>query len=469
MTRSSPQYRPRLGPLEGLRSLFSAPRLRARERRPISAARATHADVIVVGAGVAGLAAARAVQNAGRSVVVVEARPDRVGGRIWTDRSLDGAPIELGALWIHGNRNNPIYDLARQWRLPLRAMDYDAHTVYAPPNGELDEAEQDRIARLFDEVIWEARAQRSSLPGGDRSLQAAVDDVIRRRALSPWDRRALRYAIATEIEHDYAADIADLSLRHWNQDDAIEGDDYLLPNGFDAITNRLAEGLTIALGEPARLIDVSDTVARVVTPNATYTGRAVICSAPLGVMKSRQIAFSPDLPPRLQRSIDRLGVGLLNTVVVRFPRVFWNADHHLFGVVTAQPGAWNEFVDLSRLLDAPILCGFNAGAYARRLEWRSDREIVDEMMAVLRSVFGPHVPNPTGWRVSRWGADPFAMGSYSHLPVGATGDDYDTLTEPIHERLFLAGEATFRRQPGTAQGAYLSGERAARQAMAVVM
>jgi monoamine oxidase len=110
---------------------------------------------------------------------------------------------------------------------------------------------------------------------------------------------------------------------------------------------------------------------------------------------------------------------------------------------------------------APILMAFTGGNFARSTEILSDEDVADGAMGVLRKMFGSSIPEPQDGVRARWGRDPFAFGSYSHIPVGATPRDYDTLAEPVGDRLYFAGEATNRRYPATVHGAFLSGVREA--------
>jgi monoamine oxidase len=123
---------------------------------------------------------------------------------------------------------------------------------------------------------------------------------------------------------------------------------------------------------------------------------------------------------------------------------------------------------MQRASGAPILVGFNAGSMADRVARWTDSAIVNSALAALETMLGRKPPPPRAVALTRWRADPFAGGAYSHIPPGASGSDYDTLATPPSERLILAGEHTSRAYPGTVHGAFLSGERAARDALAAL-
>lgn len=156
-------------------------------------------------------------------------------------------------------------------------------------------------------------------------------------------------------------------------------------------------------------------------------------------------------------------MSVLNKCYLRFPNAFWHPRAHLLGYVNAARGQWSEWLNIYRYTGQPVLVGFNAGNFGEQLETLSDEAITDSAMKVLRTIYGATIPDPTGVRITRWKSDPFTRGSYSHIPPGASGKDYDALAASVDGRLFFAGEATSRIYPGTVHGAWLAGRKAARE------
>lgn len=427
-------------------------------RRAVAAPRAG-GTAVVVGAGMAGLAAAIDLKAAGWTVVVIEGR-DRVGGRIFTDRSLDGVPLDMGATWIHGIRGNPINALRTKYRLKVALTNYDAMLRYDADGLPLSaprEASMDRAFASLETAIAEAQEARAV----DPSLGAFIDDFIEARSLSADARRSLGYSVNTEIEHEQAADVADLSLVNFDQDSQFGGPDVLFPNGYGQLPERLRAGLDIRTGHTVRSIAHDSSGVRVETQRGTFVGDRVVVTLPLGVLKHGDVGFTPILPEAKRAAIDRLGMGVLNKCYLKFPRVFWDPRPQLFGYVGAARGQWAEWLNMHRFTRQPVLLGFNAGSFGEQLESQSDEEVVASAMTVLRTIYGGSVPSPTGARVTRWKSDPFSRGAYSHIPPGASGGDYDALAASVAGRIFFAGEATSRQYPGTVHGAWLSGRRAA--------
>jgi monoamine oxidase len=422
-------------------------------------------EVIVIGAGIAGLSAASNLQKQGKKVVILEAR-ERIGGRIWTNHSWNNLSLDLGATWIHGTKNNPITELTQNFNIKTTPTNYESHLLYDKEGNLLTDTQQDKIESRFEKLLDSINNYRSKLIQSDAediSLEQAFEMLFATRKLSPKESLELNYTFNSAIEHEYATDISDLSLYHWDQDDELNGGDVLLPNGYDQITKVLAEGLDIRLNHIVQKIEYSSKGVKITTNQGTHEAEQVIITLPLGVLKKNVIEFSPPLPERKQAAIKRLGMGILNKIYLKFPKVFWEKDSDMLGYISENKGEWAEFLNIYKYTNQSILLGFNAGKYGLETEKLTDKEIVEAAMTVLRKIYSNSIPNPEAWLITRWGNDPFTYGSYSHIPPNASGKDYDILAEPVGNQLFFAGEATSRKYPGTVHGALLSGEREAKR------
>jgi monoamine oxidase len=422
-------------------------------------------DVIVVGAGIAGLAVARRLKSQGASVLILEAR-NRIGGRVWTDTSMPGVSLDLGASWIQGTNGNPITSLARSFSLRTSPTDFENIALYDPAGRRLNSAEVARIETNYRTVMQRVEKLRDSMRGEGRediSLQAGVDRVLAGRSLTDKEHAELNFAIHAEIEDEYAADATELSLFNWDQDEEFGGRSELFPAGFGQIANGLARGLDIRLATPVARIEYSGRGVVIKTREDTFTADRVIVTLPLGVLKRGLITFSPGLPEQKLTAIRRLGMGTLNKVYLRFPKVFWPKDNDVLGVVSQTRGQWGEWINYFRYAGQPILVGFNSGKYARDLETLANHDITEAAMNALRGIYGRSIPDPSDVVITRWASDPFTLGAYSSIPPRSSGKDYDTLAAPVGDRVFFAGEATSRTYPATVHGAFLSGEREARR------
>ncbi len=200
----------------------------------------------------------------------------------------------------------------------------------------------------------------------------------------------------------------------------------------------------------------------------------VVSSIPLGVLKHGSVEFSPPLPAWKSDAINRLGFGVLNKVILVYEHAFWDASRDIFGILrnpqvrsslvqkdyAAKRGRMFQWFNVSNTTGLPCLIALMAGDAASEAETTCNDELIAEATEVLRSVFGPSVPNPVESVVTRWASDKFARGSYSSAGPDMKADDYDTMARPIGN-LYFAGEHTIGSHPATVHGAYLSGLRAA--------
>jgi monoamine oxidase len=431
---------------------------RAPAAETVDAETVKKSKVIVIGAGLAGLAAARTLQAQGQDVLVLEAQ-QRLGGRLWTSMKWPDAPLDLGASWIHGVTGNPLTELANEARAIRLETSYDRSVIYDSSGEELTEERETRLEGI-----------RSRFHKALRFSQNADDDVSIRelvtRLTNQWDAdeattHLLNFIVSSEIEQEYAGSAKRVSTHWYDSTKAFGGEDVLFEQGFQVIVDLLSDDLTIQTGQVVKRIVWSDDSVRVVTNRGEFTSDKVLVTLPLGVLKAGSVEFVPALPNSTTEAISRLEMGVLNKCYLRFADVFWPDDVDWLEYIPRSHGEWTEWVSFARVADKPILLGFNAGDYGRRIEAWSDQEIVASAMQTLRRIFGAGIPNPVDFQITRWASDPFACGSYSFNAVGSHPKDRRRLAKPIQNKLFFAGEATEADYFGTAHGAYLSGIRAA--------
>ena len=442
---------------------------------------AAAAEVVVVGAGIAGLKAATDLHAAGYQVTVLEGR-DRIGGRAWTYDGTNGdlgngVAVDLGAAWIHGLRDaNPIAAIAHQEGWQLAETNWDDGDLYIERAGDVSQVGNSAVNRtwaMYKEVLAAARraADRRSR---DQSLQTAIDAELGRRSLSPTDEQLVRYWASSEIEYDYAGALSDLSAWWFDNDKYLGGSaEAIIEQGYRQLVDLLADGLTIRTGSTVKQVTHDRrSVTLHLADSDTITADAAIVTVPLGVLKQSSsatagITFSPELPRAHRRAISGLHTGALNKLFLRYPTQFWSSDQ-IISYASETPGQWAEWLNYQLIVGDPIVCGFNAGSYSIELEQRSDAQIAAEGHDVLRAIFGNRIPNPSGYVVTKWATDPYALGSYAHVPPGMNTTAYGALADAAGPRLFLAGEHTSQDYPNTIHGAYLSGSRAARQVLAAL-
>ncbi|XP_052191763.1 lysine-specific histone demethylase 1 homolog 1 [Diospyros lotus] len=452
-----------------------APAIKEAKLRPPEGA--PKADVIVVGAGIAGLIAARQLIFLGFKVVVLEGR-SRPGGRVRTKKITGGnklvAAADLGGSVLTGINGNPLGVLARQLGFPLHKV-RDICPLYLPDgravNSETDSRVEVSFNKLLDRVCKLRQILTEEIKSVDVSLGTALEAFrsVYGVAEDPQERMLLNWHLAN-LEYANATVMSNLSTAFWDQDDPYEmgGDHCFIPGGNERFIRALAEDLPICYDHEVESIRYGVDGVLVYAGGQKYRGDMVLCTVPLGVLKKGSIEFVPDLPQRKKDAIERLGFGLLNKVAMLFPYDFWGGNIDTFGHLTDDSSTRGEFFlfySYSSVAGGPLLVALVAGEAAIKFERMSPVEAVERVLYILKGIFNPKgvsVPNPIQAVCTRWGQDQFACGSYSYVAIGASGDDYDLLSESIGDgRVFFAGEATNKQYPATMHGAFLSGMREA--------
>ena len=432
----------------------AAPLLAACSGRETPEARVPQDErIVVVGAGIAGLAAADELRVRGfDNVVILEAR-DRVGGRIWTSSIGDGVPVEMGATWIHGIRGNPVHEIAESNGIATISSDYDNSVVYDRHGREIGPVDRD----LWHEYM------RLAYEMPDASLREVFERFAALKGLDDDERRLWLHSLSSMFEHEFAADLSELSIMSYDGPSTLRGGDVVFPGGYSQIVEVLAAGRDIRLDSAVAEVDHSGPGVVVTTDaGATFEADRVIVTVPLGILKAGAVSFTPSLPPAKQDAVDALEMGILNRTCLLFDDAFWPRDVEWIGYAGEHKGQWSETLNLYPYLGQPALAMFNPGSYGAEVESLSDRELVARAVQTLEAIFSD-VPEPIDSVSTRWGSDPWTRGSYSYVPVGVPFETYREMARPVGERLFFAGEATHTRFPSTVHGALLSGRRAARQ------
>ena len=411
---------------------------------------------MVIGAGIAGLGAARSLVNQGADVVVLEAKP-HIGGRIATDYSL-GTPFEVGAGWIHGpSDDNPVKQLAAAVGAKTTVTEDDNLVVFDAEGEDIGDASLDRIVADWHRLLL--RIDDTLELGDTRSLHAAIAELSPGALSDP----GIMWALSAYTEFSKGAPIETLSAVYHDDDAVFPTPDVVITSGYDKILNPIAAELDIRLSTGATGIAYGDDGVTIRIGVGDLEADYVVCSIPLGVLKAGSIVFEPPLPHRHRNNIQALGFGTVTKIALLFENLFWDANTQYFGIMTEPKGRWNYWLNYRTFSAQNILLGVSVGAYAPIADRMADDAMAADALDVLRGVWGDSVGEPRETRTTHWSTDPHTLGAYSYPGPSGEPSQFNDLAIPVADRLFFCGEHTTFDYAGTTHGAYMTGLRAAEQ------
>jgi monoamine oxidase len=405
------------------------------------------ADIVVIGAGAAGLAAARRIQAANRKVIVLEA-DSRLGGRCWTDTATFDVSFDRGARWLHNPETNPMIKLARSAGLEIASAPLGQKIRIGQRNARAGETEEFLAALV--------RTNRAIDEASRGKIDLSCVSVLP-KDLGDW---------AGTAEFVLGANATGKDLRDVSVVDKARGQDRNATvgcrQGLGTLVAKLGEPVPVALSTPASQIGWTTRAVAVATPAGKVAARAAIVTVSSNVLVAGNIKFTPELPKRQLDAAAKLSLGSYDRIALQLPG-------NPFGLARDEAVIEQSNSTRTALLSANLagssLCLIDvAGSFGRELSGQGEKAMTAFAREWLSKLFG----NDTAAMVkqssvTRWNASPFVLGAMS---VAAPGGQLSRkiLTEPIGN-LFLAGEATHETLWGTVDGAWESGERAAEAAL----
>jgi monoamine oxidase len=412
--------------------------------------------IIVIGAGISGLAAAKKLKEKGFNVIVLEAQ-DKVGGRLRTNRTL-GVAFDEGASWIHGTTRNPITTLAQQAGMNTAFTDDFSRKSY-DIGGVL------RSATTYENTETEYYTMLDSLMNNGSATQS-FETVFNTQYPGYANDRLWKFFLSTYLTFDLG-DVDKLSSLLYNEGEEFGGEERIATNDYDTIPNYLANGLNVQLNQRVSKIDYTNAKIKVTHNGTTTETDYVLVTVPLGVLKANTIQFIPTLPATKLTAIQKVGMNCVNKFLLTWDTAFWD-DVQYISYTPEIKDKFNYFVNVKKVNpNVNALMTFAYADYARQTETMTDTQIIDEIMIHLRDIYGNNIPNPTNILRTKWNTNENSFGAYSYTAVGTEMIHFDDLAEEINDKLFFGGEHTEADYFSTAHGAYLSGIREADKIIAL--
>jgi monoamine oxidase len=400
-------------------------------------------EIVIIGGGAAGIAAARRIADARLDCLLVEAR-SRLGGRAWTINS--EFPIDLGCGWLHSADRNP-------WR---EAAEVQGRSIDKTPPPWMRRSAPIGFPLSEQDAFLRARRQFHEQLG---SLPEDKPDVAAATFLEPRGRwNALINALST---YGSGAELDRVSARDLDRY-GDSGVNWRVVEGYGTVIAAHGRGLPVMLGCPVRLIDRRGKRLRMETPNGAIAADAAIVTVPTPVLAEETIAFTPALPEKTEAALG-LPLGLADKLFLSLSDAEeFDKESRLFGHTDRSRTGVYHFRPFGR----PQIEAYFGGRLAAELEAAGDDAFVDFAVNELVSLLGSNFARRVRLlKLHRWGIDPFSRGSYSYALPGQA-ECRAALAAPVDDRLFFAGEACSRSDYSTAHGAYLTGVAATEQVIA---
>ena len=392
--------------------------------------------MVIIGAGAAGLAAARTLIDKGKSVTVLEASA-RIGGRAYTESQTFGVPYDHGCHWLHTARLNPWVQYAKD----------NGFDVYAAPDNEVVYVGDRKATESEVASLEKARATLYNAIAGAGARDISPGSVF--DVSKPWHQVAANKTGAQSM----GKDLQDFSCADWWHSEG--GKDWFCQQGFGALVAHYGRAIPVQLSTPAIKVTMDNNGVGVKTDSGTIRAKTVIVTVSTGVLAAEKIAFEPALADIKREAFERISMGTYNNIALLFSEDVFGLGADAYLAYESTSNRATGF--LTNLSGTLLTFAYVGGSFGKELEKAGVETAVNFALEELRKVLGNGIQDKfVKGTVSRWGEDPWTLGSYASAEPGAY-HLRKTLRESVEKKIFFAGEACHKSLWATCAGAHLSG------------
>ncbi|CAO3654686.1 unnamed protein product [Mucor fragilis] len=444
----------------------------------LTEAKSYNTKVVILGGGVSGISAAlNLTANGVDDIMMVEAR-DTLGGRA-QDVPFADVNVELGCNWVQGLGTNPINQLALKYKLRTAVTDGD-DVVFYGEKGKINATERYNDMNNYYEIMSEDAIKRVKKDQVDLAGNVGLD-IAGWYAKDAIDEAIEYYVWDWEMGEspELSSTIFTVVNDQWTYGETSfgpgsDGDSFVIdPRGFKHIFQEEAKKVfkpndkRLLLDTTVTKIKYNDKGVTVHTKNGdTIHAEYAITTFSIGVLQHKDIEWSPKLPAWKLEGIYGFHMATYTKIFMNFPTQFWDDNQFTVWADPDQRGYYNAWQNLNAEGFLPKNSTSNiffvtaTQDLSYRIEAMTDEEVKDEIMVVLRRMYGDDIPEPTDFKFPRWHSNPLFRGSYSNWPIGEMDEHHVNMKAPLNNRVFFAGEATSTEYYGFLQGAWFSGAEA---------
>ncbi|XP_031406188.1 polyamine oxidase 1 [Punica granatum] len=420
----------------------------------------SRSSVIIVGAGVSGISAAKVLAENGVEDVVILEASDRIGGRIWKEE-FGGASVELGAGWIvgvGGRESNPVWELVNKAGLRTIFSDYSQarYNIY------------DRSGNIYPSGLAAESYKRAVDSAMERFRNGEAGSLLKANPLPSIAKTPIELAIDFML-HDFEMPEGEpiSTFLDYGEKEFMVADErgyayllYKMAEEFLSTSDGKIVDSRLKLNKVVREIQHSRNGVRVTTEDGcVYEANHLTLSVSIGVLQSDLISFRPSLPRWKTEAIEKVDITVYTKIFLKFPYKFWpcGPGKEFFIYAHERRGYYTFWQHMENAVPGSnILMVTLTNGESKRVEDQSDEETLKEAMSVLRDMFGPDIPNATDILVPRWWNNRLQRGSYTNYPIISNCEVVRNIKAPVG-RIFFTGEHTSERFSGYVHGAYLAG------------